>query len=194
VDGFVFGVGLSPADLKRARTWLLVTGILAILTGIAAVAVPAIASVTIAIFIGWVLLASGIVMGFHAVSHRIHDAPGSRRHFALRILNALLTFLVGLGILVFPLTGTVTLTFMLAVWFFAGGVLTLAAAWQAWGLPGAGLLAFNGALSLALGILIAADLPSSAAWAIGLLVGINLIFFGLRALLGAQLLGKALAE
>jgi uncharacterized membrane protein HdeD (DUF308 family) len=39
-----------------------------------------------------------------------------------------------------------------------------------------------------LGILIAVELPSSAGWAIGLLVGINLIFWGVRALVGARLL------
>jgi uncharacterized membrane protein HdeD (DUF308 family) len=80
------------------------------------------------------------------------------------------------------------------VWFFASGLLSVIVAWREWGVPGAGFLAFNGALSLVLGILVVANLPSSAAWAIGLLVGINLIFFGLRALLGAQLLSEALAE
>jgi uncharacterized membrane protein HdeD (DUF308 family) len=57
-----------------------------------------------------------------------------------------------------------------------------------WGAPGAGITGFGGALSVVLGILIAASLPSSASWAIGLLVGINLIFWGVRALTGAGLL------
>ena len=34
----------------------------------------------------------------------------------------------------------------------------------------------------------ASSLPSSSAWAIGLLVGINLMFWGVRALIGSQLL------
>jgi uncharacterized membrane protein HdeD (DUF308 family) len=181
---------LTEDDLKRARTALLVTGILAILTGIAAVAVPIVASVTIALFIGWVLVGAGLVMGYHAYSHR---AQGTRQQVALRMLNAVLTFVVGLYILIFPHSGTVTLTFMLAVWFFASGFLALIAARHEWGMPGAGVLAFHGVLSLVLGILIAVSLPSSAAWAIGLLVGINLIFWGMRAVIAAQLLKKALA-
>jgi uncharacterized membrane protein HdeD (DUF308 family) len=87
----------------------------------------------------------------------------------------------------------VTLTFVLAVWFFASGVFSLAYALQWRGVPGWWLSALGGVASVILGFLIAASLPSSAAWAIGLLVGINLVFWGVRALLGARLL-KALAE
>jgi uncharacterized membrane protein HdeD (DUF308 family) len=72
--------------------------------------------------------------------------------------------IAGIYILAFPLSGTVTLTFVLAA----------------------------GALSVILGFLIAVELPSSAAWAIGLLVGINLIFWGARALIGARLLKQFL--
>jgi uncharacterized membrane protein HdeD (DUF308 family) len=54
--------------------------------------------------------------------------------------------------------------------------------------PFAWFSALGGVLSIVLGVLIAASLPSSAGWAIGLLVGINLIFWGVRALMGAQLL------
>jgi uncharacterized membrane protein HdeD (DUF308 family) len=50
------------------------------------------------------------------------------------------------------------------------------------------MYALGGGLSVILGFLIAASLPSSATWAIGLLVGINLVFWGVRALIGARLL------
>jgi uncharacterized membrane protein HdeD (DUF308 family) len=48
--------------------------------------------------------------------------------------------------------------------------------------------AISGLLAVIMGFLIAASLPSSAGWAIGLLIGINLIFWGVRALVGARLL------
>jgi uncharacterized membrane protein HdeD (DUF308 family) len=144
--------------------------------------VPAIASVTMTIFIGWVLVAAGIVMASHSLTR------GARPRVTWRLIEALLTLLVGLYILIFPLSGTVTLTFLLAVWFFATGIAALLAAARERGIPGAGVTAFGGALGVVLGFLIAFDLPSSAAWAIGLLVGIDLIFWGFRALVGAQLL------
>ena len=148
--------------------------------GAAAIAVPIIASVTVALFIGWLLVFSGIVMAVHAVSER---AP-------LRGSEALLTLIVGFYLLVFPLTGTVTLTFVLAVWLFAGGVLSLTHAWQLRAVSHAWAHALSGVLSIVLGILIAAGLPSSAAWAIGLIVGINLLFWGAQALAAAQFMKR----
>jgi uncharacterized membrane protein HdeD (DUF308 family) len=175
----------DPADgLRRARTWLLVTATLCVLAGIVAIAVPAIASVATAIFIGWVLVFAGVVMGVHAFNERSEARTG------WRALNAILTFAIGIYLLVAPLSGTLTLTFMLAVWFFAIGILGLAAAWPMRGFPGAGFVALNGALSVLLGVLIAVDFPSSADWAIGLLVGINLLLWGMRAFILAGLLKR----
>src|SRR3954466_2377316 len=92
---------LADEHPHRARRWLQITGVLSILAGAAAIAVPAIASVAIAIFIGWMLVFSGVVMGIHAFRLR------SRRTIALSALDALLALLVGLYLIVFPLSGTV---------------------------------------------------------------------------------------
>jgi uncharacterized membrane protein HdeD (DUF308 family) len=166
------------------RRWLFVAGALSILAGLVSIAVPAAASVATAVFIGWVLVGAGVVMAVHLLSQRSPD------RIALRLLNAALTLFVGIYLLAAPLSGTVTLTFMLAVWFFGIGVLELAAAWRERGLPIAGWLGFNGAVSTILGLLIAFDWPSSAAWAIGLLVGINLVIWGLRAVFVAAALRR----
>jgi len=111
------------------------------------------------------------------------------------IVAGSLALLVGVVSIAVPVIAsvTVTLTFVLAVWFFASGVLSLAYALQWRGVPGWWLSALGGVCSVILGFLIAASLPSSAAWAIGLLVGINLVFWGVRALVSARLL-KELAE
>ena len=173
---WTLGGTLTAAELERVRRWLIASGILALLAGVVAIAVPIVASITTALFIGWVLVFVSIPMAIHSVSDR---AP-------VRGLEALLTLIVGLYLLIFPLTGTVTLTFVLAVWFFAGGVMSVVHAWQWRDAPHAWVSALGGALSVLLGFLIAASLPSSAAWAIGLLVGVNLIFWGMRALVAAQ--------
>jgi uncharacterized membrane protein HdeD (DUF308 family) len=139
---------------------------------------PVLASVATAIFIGWVLLVAGVAMAVHAVAHRS----------ALRGVQALLTVIAAIYILVFPLSGTVTLTFVLAAWLFASGVVSLSHAVQWRGAPEARITGLGGVLSIIMGVLILASLPSSASWAIGLLVGIDLIFWGIRALVGARLL------
>lgn len=182
----VTGRTLSDDDIRRVRRWLLITGVLSLLAGAAAITVPAVASVTITVFVGWVLVLAGVVMGSHAFSLR---AGG---HRGLRVLDALLALVVGIYLVAFPLSGTVTLTFLLAVWFFGMGALGLIIAWQMRGRPGTGIVGLSGAISVALGVLVAADLPSSASWAIGLLVGINLILWGVRTLVAARLLKGAL--
>lgn len=181
-ESWLSAVGQSKDEVRRARRWLLATGVLLVLAGTTAIAVPLIASVATAIFIGWVLVFSGVVTGVHAFKERSEGRTLSRA------LLALLTFVAGVFLLVAPLTGTLTLTVSLAIWFFAVGISELFAAWMKRREPGTGFVAFNGALSLLLGVLITVDLPSSAGWAIGLLVGINLLFWGFRAFVVAGLL------
>src|ERR1700760_4540223 len=172
--------GRLAADdaMRRAHRWMLGVGGLALVAGVVAVAVPAIASVAMTVLIGWILVAAGGTTAIHAIERRAW----------LRALEALVTFAAGAYLLLFPLSGTVSLTFVLAVWLFVSGIISLLLAVRWWGLPNSWINAFGAALSVLLGCLIAFSLPSSASWAIGLLVGINLIFWGVRALVGAHLL------
>jgi uncharacterized membrane protein HdeD (DUF308 family) len=186
-DDFLRTLRLPAEEMRSARRWLTATGILSIITGLVALVVPAAASVGTSIFVGWLLVFAGTLLTVHAFSRR------SAGDVAVAVLNGLLTLAVGLYIVIFPLSGTVTLTFVLAVWFFGIGLMELVGAWRSRGQPGMGMFAFSGALSAILGALIVASLPSSAGWAIGLLVGINLVFFGLRALLLASALKRDLA-
>jgi uncharacterized membrane protein HdeD (DUF308 family) len=159
--------------LRRGRRRLLIAGIVATIIGIVAIAVPAVASVATAIFIGWILVVASAFEFTDAFSVR------DPRRTALRALLALLTLAVGLYLLLAPLDGTFTLTVMLVLWFVASGLARIAFGISERGVPGAGMTVVNGLLSLALGILVALELPASADWAIGLLVGVDLLFAGL---------------
>ncbi len=159
--------------LRRGRRRLLVAGVLALLLGCVSIAVPAIASVATAIFIGWILLVASGVMVFDAFA--VHH--GGRR--LLRLLLALLTFAAGLYLVVAPLDGTFTLTVMLVIWFVAVGTARIVIGVAERGMPGWGLTVASGALSVILGVLIAEQLPESSDWAIGLIVGIDLVFAGI---------------
>lgn len=170
---------------RSSRRMLMVGGILCVLCGLVAIAVPAVASVGTAIFIGIVLLAASIPLAVQAFA-----APDLGRKL-LRLLVAVLTAGAGLYLLVAPLEGAYTLTVMLVIWFVAVGFARLAGGLAHLGAPGAGATAFSGALSIILGILIAEKLPSSADWAIGLIVGIDLLFSGMSALWLASAVGRA---
>jgi uncharacterized membrane protein HdeD (DUF308 family) len=180
------GTTLTPADLeKRIRRVLLVVGIMALIGGAGAILVPAVATVTIELFIGWLLVFAGGIRLYYALSRQ----PRTRHD----VLDGVLALAVGLSLVIFPLTGILTLTLLLAVWFFGSGGLLLYAAWKARGLPGNWLLGLDGTISVLIGALIVAHLPSSAAWAIGLLTGINLLFWGVRALVLRSLLDDPVA-
>jgi uncharacterized membrane protein HdeD (DUF308 family) len=184
------GVALDPdvrAGLQRGWKMLMAVGVLAILVGCVAILVPAVASVATAVFIGWILVVAGafLIAGAFA-AHTI----GS---LVLRLLWALLTVAVGLWLIVEPDNGTLTLTLVLGLYFLFMGITRIAVAFAARGQQGAGLVGLSGIAGLLVGILILAKLPESSDWAIGLLVGIDLIFAGWT-LVSVALLGKDLAR
>lgn len=162
-------------------------GVLAILVGCVAILVPAVASVGTAIFIGWILLFAGAFLVAAAFSaHSIGT-------LLLRMLWALLTAAVGLWLIVEPHNGTLTLTLVLGLYFLFMGVTRTVVAFANRGQPNAGLLGLSGIAGLLIGILVLVEFPSSADWAIGLLVGIDLIFAGWT-LTSVALVGKDLSR
>jgi uncharacterized membrane protein HdeD (DUF308 family) len=169
----------------RSRGATLAAGVLAILAGVVAIVVPSVASVAINLLIGWVLIGASAFVVIDAFSRH-----GFAR-IAFRVILALATLAAGMYLIVAPLSGTYTLTVMLVIWFVASGFTQVLVGIAEWKLPGAGLLAFSGVLSLILGVLIANRLPESAAWAIGLLVGIQLVFYGISAIGTWYRLGEA---
>jgi uncharacterized membrane protein HdeD (DUF308 family) len=108
-------------------------------------------------------------------------------------LWAALTIIVGLWLIVEPHNGTLTLTVVLGIYFLFMGLTRLAIAFAARGQQGAGIVGLSGFAGLLIGILVLAKLPSSADWAIGLLVGIDLIFAGWM-LVSLALVGKDLSR
>src|SRR5215467_7457531 len=172
-----------------ARSWkgLLTVGIVAIVIGCIAILVPAVASVGTAIFIGWILVIAGAFLVAAAFSAH---SVGS---LLWRLLWALLTVIVGLWLIVEPHNGTLTLTFVLGVYFLFMGLTRITAAFIGRGQPNAGWVGLSGVCGLLIGILVLAKFPSSADWAIGLLVGIDLIFAGWT-LTSIALVGKDLSR
>ena len=124
--------------------------------------------------LGWLFLVSGI-LGLITTFWMRH-APG----FWWSLLSAVLGIVVGAVLLASPLTGAFSLTLVLVAFFLVEGAVSIMFALDhkrelsgQWG-----WMLVSGIIDLALAIMIFAGLPSTAAWAVGLLVGINMIFGG----------------
>jgi uncharacterized membrane protein HdeD (DUF308 family) len=181
----------EQSDLQRAvvnaihEHWVLflVEGIILVILGALAILVPPLATITVTILIGWLFLISGAVGLF--TTFWMRHAPG----FWWSLLSALIAIFAGFLLLVWPLTGALSLTFVLTAFFVVEGVASIMYAIEhrnqlsgRWG-----WMLLSGIIDLILAAIIIAGLPGSAAWALGLLVGIDLLFGG------AALIGMAFA-
>lgn len=149
-------------------------GIVLIILGAAAIIIPQIATLTVELFIGWLLLFSGIAGLFTTFS--VRPMPG----FWWSLISALIAIAAGLVLLFWPISGMVSLTLVLIAFFIIEGISSIMFATEHRNeLPGSWwVMLLSGIVDLVLAGLIFFALPSSAAWAIGLLVGINLVFGG----------------
>ncbi len=173
---------MQAAVRKHWRAFLF-EGILLAILGLAAIIVPPLASLAVTIFLGWLFLISGIaglVLTFWA-----RAMPG----FRWSLLSAVLAIGAGIVLLARPVQATLTLTIVVGVYFLAEGVASIMYALEhrrelserwSW-------LLIAGVVDIVIAGIIITGLPGSAGWAIGLLVGINLIFGG------TSLIGMAFA-
>lgn len=186
-SGNDFDITKLQSDMRAAvqAQWkaFLFEGIVLAVLGLAAMIVPPLASLAVTIFIGWMFLISGVAGLF--VTYWARQMPG----FWWSLFSAALAVLAGGILLANPAQGVLTLTIVVGAYFLAEGVITimyalehrreLSARWS-W-------LLVSGLMDLLIAFLIISGLPGTAEWAIGLLVGINLV------LGGASLVGMALA-
>ncbi|MCW5889427.1 MAG: HdeD family acid-resistance protein [bacterium] len=152
--------------------WLLALGIVQMIAGVLAVGAPVIATVAVAVFLGWLFIFSGVFQLIHAF--RVRGWQG----FALHVLGGVIYAVAGLVLVGTPMQGALTLTLLLAIFFVIEGVLRCMQALRL--RPGHhwGWFLLGGLSGIVLGVLIFSEWPTSGTWAIGLMVGINLILSG----------------
>jgi uncharacterized membrane protein HdeD (DUF308 family) len=185
-------MGLTQPDLDQLRRqvrialhdhwrFYLIEGIVLVILGAAAVAVPAIATLSFTILIGWLFLISGVVGLF--TTFRMRGVPG----FWWSLFSAVLGMVVGGLLIANPITGAFSLTFLLIVLFIIEGVVSVMFALEhRQDLPGGwGWMLASGIIDLVLATIIFAGLPGSAIWALGLVVGFNLAFGGIALIMMA---------
>ena len=151
----------------------LLQGVVMIVLGFTAMAVPLVSTLAAEILIGWLLIVGGLV--------RIVTLPRSKSTpgFWWSLIAAVVVSLLGVMLIAQPLPGVLTLTAMLIGLFIFEGLVAVFMAFelrkhlQHWGWT-----LIKGVVDLALAGMIWSGWPGSAAWAIGLLVGVNMFFFG----------------
>jgi uncharacterized membrane protein HdeD (DUF308 family) len=152
--------------------WFLAVGIVLIVAGLAAIAFPLLSTIAAKILLGWLFLIGGVMMILHAFSAQAWQG------FLWSLLIGILYAVAGGYLAFFPLTGLLTLAILLVILFLAEGIFEVIMAFQVRPHEGWGFLLLSGIAAILVGVLIALDLPGSATWALGLLVGINLLFTG----------------
>jgi uncharacterized membrane protein HdeD (DUF308 family) len=167
------GAGL-PRLIHEHWGLFLTEGIILTILGLAAMLLPPIAGLATTVILGWLFLLAGIVGLISTL--RARQAPG----FAWSMLSAIVAVLAGVALLWNPVQGLFTLTYVLIAFFVFDGLLMIALGfahrrelsgrWE-W-------LVFNGVIDLVLAGIVIAGLPGTLAWALGLLVGIDMIFGG----------------
>jgi uncharacterized membrane protein HdeD (DUF308 family) len=173
----------DEAGIERAvasaihEHWVLflIEGIVLVILGIAAILLPVLATITFTILIGWLFLISGVV-GLITTLWMHTRVPG----FWWSLVSALIAIAAGIVLLLWPISGSLSLTLLLTAFFIVEGVVSIMYAIEhrnqlsgRWG-----WMLVSGIVDLILAAIIIAGLPGTAFWALGLLVGINLLFGG----------------
>lgn len=168
---------LGP-ETKKATGWLIALSILMILTGILAIAMPGISSVTFTLILGWLLLFNGVV--------RIVNSFRSKpiRGFWFSLIVGILYVIAGLIVVFNPVEAVLALTWLFGFMLIFEGIVTIISAFvNKTGRSLSWLLVLDGVITLILGILVLSQWPVSAIWLIGLYIGISILMSGLSLLL-----------
>jgi len=167
----------GPAAARKKAGWFLAIGVLFVLVGIFGIAEPWVAGLGVALLVGWVL-----VIG--AVAHFIAAFKGhGAKHLVMQLLVGMVYLIGGIYFLTHLIMGQATLTLLLSGVLVAEGVLEIGSYFRLRSTGGSSWLVVNGVITILLGGLIWFQWPSSSVWAIGTLVGVNLLMTGISRLM-----------
>jgi uncharacterized membrane protein HdeD (DUF308 family) len=152
----------------------LIEGLILMILGAAAIVLPQVASLAVETILGWLLLIGGGI-GL-ATTIMARSAPG----FWWALASSIASIVAGALLIGWPIRGVVSLTFILTAFLVVDGLFMIMYGLehrqqlsQRWG-----WLVVNGVLDLLLAAIIIVALPGSAVWALGLLIGIDMLFGG----------------
>lgn len=165
-------IELTKEELRQHKRSVLLQGILFVILGILALAIPAIFSLSVEWAVGWLFLIGGGVQLVRCIQS--NGAPG----YWWLILSSLFSMIFGVLLVFNPLEGVMALTMMIALYFFAEGLVKIFFAFQLREFSHWGWILFSGLCSLLISLIVFSGWPFTAAWFIGTLLGVYLIING----------------
>jgi len=166
----------SPSPLEQARHRMTFVGVTLMVLGVIAILAPIASTLVATIVIGIMLIAGGILRLFHGFSEN------RTQSIVWLVISSLLYIAAGAAVLWRPLIGTLSLAVAVGIFFVVGAISKAIHAYQYRGTHSSGWLLFDAVVSGFLGILLLAGLPMTAFWALGIIVGVDLITAGIAAL------------
>jgi len=165
-------IGDWTQQVKSNAGWVVALGVVTIVAGFLSMGYPWASGLGVTVVIGIVMVIAGVartVAAFHA---------GSFGQGALAFLGAILTFVGGVILVARPNIGLASLTLLLGGYLLVDGISGAVLAFHVKPVKGWGWMLFSAVMGVLLGILLLWEWPLSGVWAIGTLVGINLVFSG----------------
>src|SRR5580765_882579 len=171
------GFRATGTIIKKASGWLIGMAVVFILLGILAIIEPGVAGLAVTILVGWLLIFGGVA---HLLAMFVGGGAG---RVIWQVLIGVVYIVGGFYFLTHPLLALGTLTLLLGVIIVAEAVFEIIAYFRMRSEGGSGWLLVNALITLLLGGLIWSHWPSSSVWAIGTLVGVNLLMTGISRLM-----------
>ena len=162
----------SAAAGAETPTWIRVLlGFVLILAGLIVLGDVVMATVISTILIGVVAIAGGVFEIIHAFWTKGWGG------FIWQIILGVLYVAAGVYLMTQPVTGALALTWVIAIFLLASGVVRVVVGFQNWS-AGGWLVLLSGIFGIIAGLVILTGWPTSGLWVIGFLLGIDLIFSG----------------
>jgi uncharacterized membrane protein HdeD (DUF308 family) len=165
------------AQGRTAATWSIALSVLMIAAGVLAIGLPVVASVAVTAMVGWLLVLSGL---FHLVFAWRAGRPAA---VLWQILIGVLYGAIGMYVLANPVAGLESLTIAVALYLSLEAVLEFVLWARLRDAPGGAWLLVDGIVTVVLAVMIGSTFPSSAAWVVGTLIGISMLFSGISRLM-----------
>jgi uncharacterized membrane protein HdeD (DUF308 family) len=173
MEGIREAVGTWAHDAKKNAGWLVILGVVTVIAGVLAMGSPLASGLAVAFVVGIAMTIGGVARTISAFS------AGSFGQGALAFVGGILTLGAGLIVAARPGIGLATLTLLLGGSLVVDGISGVILAFRVRPEAGWGWMLFSAAMGVVLGFLLLREWPLSGLWAIGTLVGINLLFSGL---------------